>query len=305
MSMGQVNLKQISDTIFLHRFVGTPFNEGNMVCIAFNWGLIFIDAGARLPEAREFRKKMQEKYKSPAKFLLLTHTDEDHILGMAAFKDIPIITSEEGIRKLRQNQKDGVFERKYRVKKMEESLSNIEQNFQEIAEEWRKDYVPKYIEAELFVPQISFVDQLVFSDANQELVVQWCGGHTKCSVFMSYSSKKFAPRKILFTGDNVNANYADNGGCSLARSLDSLELLEMFSQMEVDLYIPGHGPPVDKKYLHQAISYFKKMKSCLSDLKLKQISLETAIQNELLPKFYEEKEPISMKSVLEYWYSVC
>ena len=93
---GKSEITEVNERITLHRFIETPYNEGNIACVAMNDGLVFVDAGRLKENAVKFRNKMEEKYKVPAKLLVVTHTHMDHLFGMSAFEGIPTIMAESG-----------------------------------------------------------------------------------------------------------------------------------------------------------------------------------------------------------------
>ncbi len=302
MSNEKAIITQVAEKIYLHRYVGTKFNEGNISCIAMDWGLIFIDAGGRTDKAKDFRTTMEEKFQKQAKLLILTHTDGDHTQGMDAFKDLIVIVSEPGMQKAREEEKGGGFDKANRQKLIANIIVKGEERNLPVSDEWKNDFAPRFIEAKLFVPHISFKDQLVLSDSTQTLTLSLIQGHTPCSILIEYEQHGENPTHIMFTGDNLNAEHADNSGCMLARALTSLDQIKHLMEADTDTFIPGHGPVVDKKYVKEAYAYLMEMKSCLKRLKDQGVTMEEAIKHPSLPSFYEEKTPDFMPKVLHSWY---
>ncbi|MHA1611403.1 MAG: MBL fold metallo-hydrolase, partial [Promethearchaeota archaeon] len=285
-----------------HRYTGTKFNEGNISCIAMDWGLIFIDAGGRTDKAKDFRMKMEEKFKKPSRMMILTHTDGDHTQGMEAFEDLVIIVSEPGMQKALEEEKTGAFKIENRQKLIANIMSRAEEKNSPVSEEWKNDFAPRFIQSKLFVPHFSFKSQLSIRDNTQTLTLSLIQGHTPCSILIDYETHDDDPKHILFTGDNLNAEHADNSGCMLSRAMDSLEQIKYVIEVDTDTYVPGHGPVVNKNYAKQAYEYFVEMKSSLKQLKDQEVNVEEAIKHPSLPPFYEDKTPDFMPIVLKLWY---
>ncbi|MHA1112424.1 MAG: MBL fold metallo-hydrolase [Promethearchaeota archaeon] len=296
---GKSEITEINERITLHRFVGTPFNEGNIVCIAMNDGLIFVDAGRCADNATKFRQKMEEKYNLQAKMLVLTHSHGDHFLGMAAFEDVPAIVAEASNIEYAEMYELGFHTQEGRKSRLEEITNRIQKNGHDLKPGWLEDYVPNEIQSRWFKPQILVKDSIVISDQKSEHEIDFvvCGGHSPCSAYLYDRSSK-----TMLTGDNLNSEHADNSGCMLYRAYLGIDLMKQWSKMDVKKFVPGHGKVVDMEYLQKSIDYFTQLKSVITDLKVKETPKEQMLKHTLIPAFYEEKTPDFMDRVLEIWY---
>ena len=302
MSIEKAEITEVTDKINLHRYIGTPFNEGNISCIAMEWGLVFIDAGARMDKAKDFRNLMEKKFQKPSKILILTHTDGDHTQGMGAFADLLVIVSELGMQTAIEEEKEGVFTKEFRQKTIENIIKKGEEENTPVSDAWKNDFAPRFIEAKIVVPHISFKNQMFLKDRTQSLTLTLIQGHTPCSIVIQYSSTEENSKNILFTGDNLNAEHADNSGCMLMRSLNSLEQMENILAMDINTFVPGHGPVVDKDYVLRTYTYLTEMKSKLAQLKERNVPMDEAIIHPTLPVFYEAKVPDFLPKVMGFWY---
>ena len=95
--MVDTEIIDVTDDIVLMRVTGSQFNQGNITCIELDNGLAFVDTGQSVDRTAQFRKKMEKRFNKKALFVLLTHTHWDHIFGMDAFNDVPLISSEKGV----------------------------------------------------------------------------------------------------------------------------------------------------------------------------------------------------------------
>ena len=71
-------------------------NGSNISCVVLEDGLVFFDASLSTRTARRFRADMEARFELPTRALVLTHAHLDHILGMAAFGDVPVYAAESG-----------------------------------------------------------------------------------------------------------------------------------------------------------------------------------------------------------------
>ena len=83
--MQETKYVDVSDRIVLMRTTGSHASEGNVVCIAMEDRLIFIDAGINAGRTKKFRDEMEKKYELETTMMLLTHTHDDHFYGVDAF----------------------------------------------------------------------------------------------------------------------------------------------------------------------------------------------------------------------------
>ena len=78
--------------------------KGNVGAIELPSYTVVVDSTISTNPANSFRKSLESKIESPVRKLILTHYHSDHVLGIPAFKDCDIITSEP-YKKLRRTAK--------------------------------------------------------------------------------------------------------------------------------------------------------------------------------------------------------
>ena len=288
MSIGKSKITEVNERITLHRFVDTPYNEGNIACIAMNDGLIFVDAGRLKENAVKFRAQMEEKYQLPTKLLVVTHTHMDHLFGMAAFEGIPTIMAEAGKVPILDMFKQGLHTEEGRKNRLDMISQNMKENGNDAPPGWFEDYIPNQIKSEWFQPQILVKDSIVISDQKSEHELEFvvCGGHSPCSAYLYDRTSK-----TLFTGDNLNSEHADSGPCMLFRAYLGIDLMKQWMEMDVE-----------KAYLKSSLDYFTQLKTVLKDLKNNETPKEQMFKHPTIPAFYEEKTPDFMDRILENWY---
>ncbi len=93
----EASLLEITDFVKISEHTSMVIGErphGNVGGIALENFTIAIDSRGNLSGGRIFRKKLEEYYNLPIKYVILTHYHHDHINGRQAFKDVDIIVSD-------------------------------------------------------------------------------------------------------------------------------------------------------------------------------------------------------------------
>ncbi len=290
---------QVTRNIVVHRKTGTGINEGNIVCLNNDLGLIFVDAGRVTQDAKKFRAEMEKKYKKKAEYLILTHNHGDHTFGAEAFKDLPIISSQKAYDDYYELEKEGKLSKEYRqgfINVMKEKAAKGEF---ELSESWHKDFATNYLAATLYPPTLAISDEMKLGSPEQQILFKVIGGHSDCSAYLYY-----LPEDILIAGDNFNCDHAQNSGCMLAGMNDKgIAILKLFEDLNPKKVIPGHGPVVEKDYIRTSRVYFSEMFAKLKELKEKGVSLGEASKHPGLPNFFEDKKHRQWDHIMSSWYS--
>lgn len=286
----------INENLILMRITGSDFNNGNITCIVLEDGLVFVDTGQFPKYVKEFRQEMEERFEKKTSFVLLTHTHWDHILGMDVFRDIPIIASHAGISIVKENIENDLSQ-EGRKKIIQDTKKWLEDQGAPITEE-RKEWWNMLRDVQVFPPTIGVNGELCFESNGKVYKYNPIGGHSECSAYVHCETDR-----VLITGDNLVAEHASNSPCMLANfNREGIGILERFENMEIDTYIPGHGPPVQKEYLKKSRDWFNLMFNSLESLKSHDVEKEDAIKDSSLPEFFEDQKPRMWERILEVWY---
>ena len=269
-----MKIQEINKNIFIANSLDKKRSKENdapqtatITCIALPNQLIFVDCGVYTQAVKDFRKEMEDHFQKKTSHLLLTHIHWDHILAMEAFQDVEIVLGKKGISGLKKSYTGYLNpeERKKRADKYRE------ENDLELAEDIEN--------AQLFLPTITVKDEFIIEDGDIQVIYKIIGNHTAESAYVYVPSEK-----ILCTGDNLLTTYPQ-----LTRSSpDTIEMYKSWLDMDVDLFIPGHGYPVKIDYIQSLISYYE---SLIAFLKIKineKTSLSKILKDENLPKYFAE-----------------
>jgi glyoxylase-like metal-dependent hydrolase (beta-lactamase superfamily II) len=118
------------------------------------------------------------------------------------------------------------------------------------------------------LPNFTFEAQFnIFGAARSVELVEFLDGHTPSDVVMYLPAEK-----ILFTGDLLFVkSHPYLGDGNLDHWIKNLELLK---EIDVEKYVPGHGPTGQKEDIDAMINYINHIKSLVAEGKKKGLSLE-------------------------------
>lgn len=133
----------------------------------------------------------------------------------------------------------------------------------------------------LTFPSETFDKQLELRDRDIRLLIRQTGGHTNCSTYV------FCPNyKTIAAGDNLWTEYYPWGG---ARGSDPdvwVQALKEYLSLEVEYFIPGHGPVGKKDSVVRLLEY-------LSDV--------GNVMKEMIALGKSEKEVIRVAGEIKYY----
>ncbi|TFG17998.1 MAG: MBL fold metallo-hydrolase [Promethearchaeota archaeon] len=251
-------------------------NAGSIILDNF---ILVIDTLLYPSQTREFRAYLDQNYKQPIKYLLLTHFHGDHLLGMGEFKsnDIEVLGTEQ----LVDNMKN-----------------RLENNWsQESIAKWKEeepDNTEDFDAIDLFLPHRTFEKSHVIEDGSLRVEFYHSGGHSGCSAWVY-----FAEDKVIFTGDEL-ASYNWPFISEPSGNPDTwIQAFEHMLSLDVENVVPGHGKIVNKKHLQEHLEYLKTLRSIV----LKGIEDCIKVEELVVPEFYKPAEDWQIPKALEHLYN--
>lgn len=233
--------------------------RGNVGAISLNNFCIAIDSTMYVSTGDVFRTKLEEHFKVPVKFLIITHYHSDHTFGMKSFNDIVSISNIH----------------------VSENLQNpeISERYKGYVQELEKDD-PLGKGIEFLLPTLLFTESVIINDENLSVEVNHVGGHTSGSSFIF-----FPEEKVLFAGDLIFEDkfpYAGDVTCDPEKWITAMKRMKALNP---DFIIPGHGPVMkgsDKLDRHE--KFFIDLRSIIKDaitdgLKPEEIEVPTTFDN--------------------------
>jgi phosphoglycerate dehydrogenase-like enzyme/glyoxylase-like metal-dependent hydrolase (beta-lactamase superfamily II) len=205
-----------------------PFGGSNNIWIVFEDYVVVVDANFP-KEAGDVIQAIKKTTDKPIRYVLDTHHHGDHSFGNAVFGDsgASIVAQANCAKILRVS------------------------GAKEFADAGKPPTGREDIaKSRLKVPSVVFDDKLVLDDGKQRVEFLFFGhAHTSGDAF-AYLPKQ----KMVCTGD-----ACVNGAFNFMGHSDSaswIRVLEKCQQLDVNLVLPGHGPPAAKELLEKQKRYF-------------------------------------------------
>lgn len=235
----------------------------NIVCLATDDGLLFVDCGLFTEIATEFRKDMEAKFKKETMALLLTHAHADHFFGMGAFADVPVVAAAA---------EKPLFEQQLSI------------DFQSRVDGYKRVF-PLFDEAlktaKPFAPTKWFEEETTFGTGKNQVIIRRTGGHTAgCSYALMTS------QGVLAAGDNLQVDRFPYFGDQTGDIKVWIETLERWEGMDVQQVCPGHGRVVGENYITVVREYYERLVAALTKLKSEGVPVREAVSHPDLPAGY-------------------
>ena len=265
---------KVSENVYVmypHHKSNLPMIASNTVpttCIALPDELIFVDCGSYPDLSSQFRFDMEKKFQRKTNYLILTHLHWDHFLAMKVFKDVDIVAPELGIPEFNNfiTMINKTEEDKW------DSLFLIDDD----------DVIKIVKEAEFHTPNILVKEELKIGSHDNKIIYRVIGGHS-----IDSSHVYFPSERVLCAGDNLLECFPQLPGAPEK----TLEIYSYWESLDINKIIPGHGYPIDKKYLLNVETYFKDLISALKQLIIKNISRREILNHPDLPNYFAKNDP--------------
>lgn len=253
-------------------------NGSNITCVATQSGLVFFDAGLSTGTALRFRQEMEARFEKPTRALVLTHAHLDHILGMAAFDDVPVYAAAAGRPR---------WDHFLAVEWDERAIAGYGSIFPTLPEE--------ISDARLRLPTDWFGDVLELGTEDAPVSIRRTGGHT-----IDSSSARITADGVIIAGDLVQARrrpYFGEPDTDFEAWIGALKDWEDAAPMAV---CGGHGPVIDAAELGAIRVWFEEMATIVKALKGRGVPLEAMVSNKELPAGYWPDE-----DAVPRWWGFC
>jgi glyoxylase-like metal-dependent hydrolase (beta-lactamase superfamily II) len=201
--------------------------------------IVAIDCTMWPQTARLFRKALEEQYQKPVKYLHVTHSHGDHIMGLAAFKDAIIFSS---------SQLPHSLQKRMQIQWQAEQMQEMKESGMAPVE-WIE-------EVEFIIPPIVFPEQMQIVNHEQQIEFHHSGGHTDDS-----SWAYFPDEQVLFAGDLIFAEMFPYAGDYTCNPEKWITVLRKWMDMPINKVVPGHGPLMGLEIVEQTLNGFELLKA--------------------------------------------
>jgi glyoxylase-like metal-dependent hydrolase (beta-lactamase superfamily II) len=251
---------------------------GNVGIVITDDSVVAIDA--QLPvSGADFRTSIANYTQKPVTHLLLTHVHGDHVFGNQAFEDCTIVSH----RRLKERMEHSLAN-EWAPGNLEKMLEGIKKNVPEMA------YLFEGLR--IVLPTDTIEDRLDLDGVE----FTHLPGHTDCSSIV------YVPEdKVCFAGDLMFAQMFPWAGDPTANPDHWIEAFKKLLEMDVETYVPGHGPLCGKDEFEIQLAWFEAAREKMRELIASGASEEEAIDSAHYPELHEDTEDRFQRS-MRHWY---
>ena len=193
--------------------------DSNTTFLITKEGVIVVDTRVTPAEARKVKEAIRKHTDLPVLYTINTHYHGDHSFGNQEFKDSHTIIAHENVRKA-----------------LEDESGKAHLDF------FKTMNIPGMDETVITLPNMVFKEKMHIYAGEYHLELIHMRGHTDGDLFIYIEALK-----TLITGDLVfNGKFPYMGDAYVE---DWLKALEYMSDLDAEIYIPGHGDPGGKPVL--------------------------------------------------------
>jgi cyclase len=222
--------------------------------VATSDGVLMVDTPQQPIEAMRWRERIVEQF-GPIRHLVNTEPHPDHIRGNAYFPGVEVIGQEGMVDR---------YEQALPMMTGPELLETMKQTDPDSV--WlfnHPDYPPN-------PPTRIFTDQLTLQLGEHEIQIIHHPGHTAPQTSVYVPSEG-----VAFTGDNVFSKCKTF--IQEADPWEWLRTLDRIGRLDVEVIVPGHGEPCDKRYLKEQAQIIQNWIGAVEDLVRRGLTEEEAL----------------------------
>jgi len=250
-----------------------------------NVGIVITDDSVAAVDAQypvsgaDFRASIPNVTPKPVTHLLLTHVHGDHVFGNQAFEDCTIVSH----RRLKERMERSLAD-EWAPGNLEKMLEDIKKNRPERAylfEGLRIVLPTETIEDKYTLPGLEMIH---------------LPGHTDCSSIVYIPDDR-----VCFAGDLMFAETFPWAGDPTANPDHWIQAFKKLLKMDVETYVPGHGPLCGKEEFEKQLAWFEAARDKMRELIAAGASEEEAIDIARYPELYEDTGDRFERS-MRHWY---
>jgi len=228
-----IHLHEVSPSVVAvvdERFVS------NAEAVIFSDFIVVVDAGKSAYAAHRLRDMLDEEYRRPVRYVVVTHYHVDHIAGLAAFSDVAIIGSTAVAARMRDLPE--WTREEMRAAAQNDPVGSLEPGSEE----------PQ-------TPTLVF-DESVTITGDKSLELHHAGGHTSCSTW-GY----LVEDRVLLAGDLVVAGEFPFAGDETMDPEAWMSALRTWQGMDIERVVPGHGPVSGADVIGRQLEFLESLKA--------------------------------------------
>ncbi|HSE90444.1 MAG TPA: MBL fold metallo-hydrolase [Candidatus Binatia bacterium] len=249
-------MKQVAPDLYFH----FDYDSSNSIIWATEEGVLVIDTRQHPRGAKELVEKIRKITDKPIRWAVVTQAHGDHYLGNQVFKEL-------GATIVSQSDAAQVMEKYF-----DKDVARRGAFFK------RQSFDPK--EIKMTLPDVTFDTKMTIKLGGKEAQLIYLGPAQDPGASFIY----FPHAKALATG----GSYATRSWANpmFTPSVDGwIVALRKIMEMDVEVYLPGHGDVGTKKDVQEAIVFLTDFQAAVKDAIAKGMSREEAAKTLQFPKY--------------------
>jgi glyoxylase-like metal-dependent hydrolase (beta-lactamase superfamily II) len=249
-------MKKVAPDLYFH----FDYDSSNSIIWATDEGVLVIDTRQHPRGAKELVEKIRKITDKPIRWAVVTQAHGDHYLGNQVFKEL-------GATIVSQSDAAQVMEKYF-----DKDVARRGAFFK------RHSFDPK--EIKMTLPDVTFETKMNIQMAGKVAQLIYFGPAQDPGASFIY----FPHAKALATG----GSYATRSWANpmFTPSVDGwIDALRKTLEMDVDVYLPGHGDVGTKKDVQEAIGFLTDLQAAVKDAIAKGMSREEAAKTLQFPKY--------------------
>ncbi len=270
-----IKFDQITDNLYA---ITDGSTIGNVGLIVNNGKVSVIDASMYPLMGSKIRKKGATY--GNIENLIITHYHFDHIGGIQAFSDLPIISSSntyDNMKKALNNQ--------WKPSEISKFINSADEKTRELFEGFKIETPNKTFENNINVGNFS---------------VKHVGGHTSGSSLIFYDDDR-----AVFAGDNLFIERYPWGGDPSADPYKWVNIFAEIIEYKPKIIIPGHGPVIfSLDPIKEYMKYFNKIITLCENNIVDGVDKENIIDDLFNIDFLPVKNKEAKRKTIEHFYTI-
>ncbi|MEJ2111870.1 MAG: MBL fold metallo-hydrolase, partial [Acidobacteriota bacterium] len=252
-----------------------------------NWVVVF-DTHFTPEEGQQLKDAIKTVTPLPVLCVINSHYHPDHTHGNQVFKNAFVIgskgTREDVLQKDLPSLERSILVTSTQLERMREDLSKLKdpEKIESTRDQvrTRESYLQTLQKLDIKEPLVAMKDYLAIRVGLDEAQILCIGsGHTENDAILYVPSKKIVFCGGLFFNTAI-PNVQD------ANILTWMKTLMRMLEMDADIFVPGHGPPGNRRKVQDFLEYFYSLRALVEPFVNSGKSLELAMQEVQLPEKY-------------------
>jgi len=298
-------LERIGDGIFaaIHKPGGQAICNGGFVDLGEE--VLVFDSFLSTAAARDLKQAIDEISGKPVRWVVNSHSHNDHIRGNQVFVPGAFIISSQVIRDYieKHGREEAEEEQSYAPErvaffqgKLKEAKTDIEKEYAKMWLGYFEAMVETYPDLAIKPPNVIFKDTFtLYGIKRSATLIEFQHGHMESDIVLYLPQEK-----VLFTGDLVfigmHPYLADGDPSGLRQTLSEL------TEWPVDIVVPGHGEVGKKEDIQSMISYIDMVSTLAETIKMQDRKPDEAGIDDIPEPYRDWQFPNFFQTNLKFLY---